>query len=143
MDQKKTKVLMFGTFDILHPGHIKIFSEAAKLGDELYVVVARDATVEKVKGRKTHYDEQTRLMHIRAVTCITKVMLGSLDDKYAILDIVKPDIIALGYDQKFFIDKLEEELVKRNLKTKIIHLGPYKPQIYKSSKIRAKLDSNA
>lgn len=137
--EHKTRLLMFGTFDILHPGHLKIFKDAACMADEVYVVVARDKTVEEVKKRKTVYPEQERLAHVAAAPHVTKALLGSLSDRYAVLDIIKPDIIALGYDQQFFIDKLEEELKKRGLKTRIVKLQAHMPHLYKSTRFRKQM----
>ena len=134
-----SKVLMFGTFDILHPGHLKIFEDASKLGDELYVVVARDKTVLEVKGKETHYPENERVKHVNEVSHVTKAMLGNLKSKYEVLDEVKPDIIVLGYDQKFFIEKLAQEIEKRDLNTKIVRFSAHKPHVYKSSLIRERM----
>ncbi|MFZ3100384.1 MAG: adenylyltransferase/cytidyltransferase family protein, partial [Minisyncoccales bacterium] len=88
------KVLVFGTFDGLHPGHINFFQQAKKLGDELIVVVARDATVEKVKGRRPRKNENARLSDARNAGIAGEVLLGNLGDTYAIIKQIKPDIIA-------------------------------------------------
>ena len=60
LSKKKKKVMIFGTFDILHSGHFHIFQEARKIGDEVVVVVARDVNAQKIKGRKTFHNEQER-----------------------------------------------------------------------------------
>ncbi len=130
------KVLAFGTFDILHPGHIFMLKEAKKHGDHLTVIVARDATVCKVKGRKTLLNEKTRLKNLSKLNIADKVRLGCLGNKYKVIADEKPNIIALGYDQKFFVDDLERTVDKN---VKIIRLKSYKPGIYKSSKFRAKI----
>ena len=61
----RNKVLIFGSFDLLHPGHISLFKDAKKLGDHLTVVVARNSTIQKVKGHKPKYDENDRLEHVK------------------------------------------------------------------------------
>ncbi|HSR88968.1 MAG TPA: adenylyltransferase/cytidyltransferase family protein [Candidatus Udaeobacter sp.] len=133
------KVMAFGTFDILHPGHSHALEAAKKLGDHLTVIVARDATVEKVKGKRALFDEDTRLKNLKKLKIADKVRLGNLGNKYQVVIDEEPDIIALGYDQNFFVDDLEKNI---NKKTKIVRLESYKPDIYKSSKLRAEWDKN-
>ena len=128
------KVLVFGTFDKLHPGHLYFLKNAKKYG-QLFVVVSRDRTVEKLKGKKPRQNERERLKAIKKLKIAQRVILGSLKDKYQVIKKIKPDIICLGYDQKFFVKDLPKKLKMFNLKTKIIRLKPYKPEIYKSSKI--------
>jgi len=134
----KSKVMVFGTFDIFHPGHRSFLRQAKKLGDYLIVVVARDKTVEMIKKQKPVNKEARRVKIIKNSELADKVILGSLIDKYAAIKKYRPDTICLGYDQKYFIDGLGEELERSSLKkTKIIKLKPYKPEIYKTSKLKA------
>ncbi|MCK9379008.1 MAG: adenylyltransferase/cytidyltransferase family protein [Candidatus Moranbacteria bacterium] len=133
----KKKVMVFGTFDIFHPGHRSFLRQARKYGEYLVVVVARDKTVEVVKKKKTTDDEQERANVIRKSGLVEEVVLGSLGDKYEVIEKHRPDVICLGYDQKFFIEKLKEKLEEFELnKTEIIRLDPYYPEKYKSSKLR-------
>jgi len=125
--------MVFGTFDILHPGHLYLFSEAKKMGDILVVVVARDVTVTTVKNITTQNNEQTRLKNIIKLNIADKVILGNVGDKYQVVREEKPDIIALGYDQRAFVDKLNDEFHDQ---IKIVRIKPYKEDIYKSSKLR-------
>lgn len=124
--------MVFGTFDIIHPGHIHMIKEAKAYGDHLVVVVSRDKTVLQTKGRKTHNTETVRLKNFENLKIADNVRLGYLDNKYQVIMEEKPDIIALGYDQKFFIDDLEDAVEDY---VKIVRLSPYKADIYKSSKI--------
>lgn len=133
------KVLVFGTFDILHEGHRFLFKEAKKHGDFLIVVVARDKTVSRVKKRKTVFNEEKRLQAVLGVSDVDYAFLGYVDDVYKVLDDVGPDVICLGYDQSHFVDKLEGELKKRKLKTKIVRLPPFKEHKFKSSLLRKKM----
>jgi FAD synthetase len=128
------KIMVFGTFDILHKGHINKFKQAKKHGDSLIIVVARDDTVKKIKKRKPKHNEKTRLKAVKPYA--DKAVLGYKADKYKIIEKYKPDIIALGYDQVSFTKNLGKELKKRKLKTKIIKLKPYKAHKYKSSLLR-------
>ena len=126
-------VLVFGTFDILHPGHTHMLKEAKEYGDRLVVVLARDATVLAVKKRPAANNEDARLRNLEALGLTDKVRLGDLYDKYKVIGEEKPDVVALGYDQKEFVDKLEDVLDDH---VKIVRLAPYSPDIFKSSKLR-------
>ena len=131
------RVLVFGTFDIFHPGHEYFLKQAKKLGDELVVVVARDKTVEQVKGKAPVNDEQTRLSVIQKLDYVKKAVLGyETADKYKIIEDIKPDIICLGYDQMTFTDDLEAKRREIGLSTDIIQISSYKPHKYKSSKYK-------
>ena len=102
---KKTRiVLASGVFDLLHLGHVKFLEEAKKAGGsnaKLVVVVARDSTVEKAKGKKPIMSEDQRFALVSAMKVVDEAVLGY--EKFVIGDVIekiKPDIIALGYDQK-------------------------------------------
>lgn len=128
--------MIFGTFDIFHKGHENFLKQARERGNYLIVVIARDKTVLKVKGKLPRNNEKTRLQTIIVSGLADKIILGGLADKYKIIKKHRPDIICLGYDQQAFTEKLEEKLKEYNLPdTKIIRLKPYYPKKYKSSKI--------
>ena len=131
------KVMTFGTFDIFHPGHRSFLKQAKKYGDCLIVVVARDKNVTRYKKQETRNNEQKRIENIKKSRLANKVILGGLGNKYAVIKKHKPDVICLGYDQQFFTRDLKEKLKSYKLeKTRIIRLKAYKPEIYKSSKIK-------
>ncbi len=118
------RVMATGVFDILHPGHVLFLMEAKKLGDELYVVVARDSTAEKLK-HKPIMDEEMRRFMVESLKPVDHAVLGYKDDMYRVVEEIKPDIIVLGYDQKFSEKEIEEECRKRNLKVKVVRLGKF------------------
>lgn len=130
------KVLVFGTFDILHKGHLDFFRQAKEHGDFLVVVVGRDTVVKEVKGKKPINSERKRLNKIKKLKTVNKALLGCLKDKYKIIEKIKPYAICLGYDQNSFTKELRKELKKRKIHAKIIRLKPYNHHIYKSSKLR-------
>lgn len=134
--EKMTTVMCFGSFDILHPGHLFYLKEAKKLGDKLVIVIARDSTIQEIKGLTSKYNERQRVEHVRDLKIADKVMLGYEADKYEVIEEINPDVIALGYDQDSFADKLKEEMEKRKMNPKIVRLGAYKEYQYKSSKLR-------
>jgi len=119
------KVMATGTFDLLHMGHIYYLKEAKKLGDILVVVVARDSTVRKLKHEPVN-SEDIRLDLIKELNVVDEAYLGYKEDIYAIVKEIKPDIIALGYDQIHDEDVIRSELKKRNINSKVIRLSEYK-----------------
>ena len=135
MTNEKIRVLAFGTFDIFHPGHEYYLKEAAKLGD-LYVVVARDKTVERVKGKPARNNEKKRLAVIAALPYVAKTLLGKEDNYYDVIEEIAPDVIALGYDQKAFVEGLRAELSARGLNPKIVRFNSFEPHKYKSSLLK-------
>jgi len=113
-----------GTFDLLHMGHIYYLKEAKKLGDELVVVIARDSTVRRLKHEPVT-PEDMRLNLIKELKMVDEALLGHEDDMYSVLKEIKPDIIALGYDQIHDEKKIEQELRKRKLAAKVVRLPKY------------------
>ncbi|MBU1018621.1 MAG: adenylyltransferase/cytidyltransferase family protein [Patescibacteria group bacterium] len=130
------KVIAFGTFDYLHAGHENYLEQAKKLGDHLTVIVARDATVRKIKGSDPDNRERQRLKKIKSLPSVDKALLGSKEDKFQVIRKIKPNIIALGYDQFVFTQQLQGLLIRNNLNTEVTRLKPYKPEINKSSIIK-------
>src|SRR3989338_10082249 len=125
-----TIVLAFGSFDVIHPGHMFFLREGKKMGDKLVVVVAKDSTIREIKSFEPKYKEHERLEHVRDIPYVDKSVLGYEGDKYKIVEEFNPDIIVLGYDQDSYSEKLPEELKKRKLKAQIQRLGSFKPHIY-------------
>jgi FAD synthetase len=115
-----TRVLATGTFDLLHPGHTYFLTQARTLGDELFVIVARDSNINHKP--KPVVPEEQRLEMVKALSMVDKALLGSETDMFEPLKQIKPDIIALGYDQRFDIDFLEKELTKRGSPAKIVRI---------------------
>jgi len=129
-------VMVFGSFDVLHPGHLYFLKKAKTFGDKLIVVIARNSTIEKVKGKKPKYNERERKEHINELAYVDKAVLGYETDYYEIIEDINPAVICLGYDQDSFTKDLDKELEKRGMKPKIIRIGAYKEDVYKSSKLK-------
>jgi FAD synthetase len=117
-----TRVLATGTFDILHPGHILYLRKAKELGDELFVIVSRDSMVQHKS--KPILPEKQRLQVVQALGIVDHAELGSENDIFEPLKLIKPDIIALGFDQYFDENELREDLEKRYIRSKVVRL-PY------------------
>ena len=126
-----TDVMAQGVFDLLHPGHLHYLEKAAELGDKLTVVVARDSHV----ARDSYFSEEERRKMVSGLKPVDEAVLGSEKSIYRTLEKVKPDVIALGFDQKHSEKRIQKEAEQK--------LGE-RPQVvrieglegYSSSKIR-------
>lgn len=132
---KKEKILVFGTFDGVHEGHLNMFKQARKLSKSPYLIVsiARDINVLRIKNKIPFNNEKRRQALVKKTGFADKVVLGSL--KNYLTHIVKesPDFIALGYDQIHYTENLKKDLKSLGLTPKIRRLKPYKETIYKNS----------
>lgn len=133
-----TRVLAFGTFDVFHPGHEYFLKQAKSYGDELIVVVARDSTVRALKKQEPVNDESSRRDFIAGLHYVDNAFLGHTNDKYKVLEELRPDIICLGYDQESFTLRLEDKMKEFRLEAKMVRIDAYKPDLYKSSRIKEK-----
>ncbi|RJQ39843.1 MAG: FAD synthase [Nitrospiraceae bacterium] len=133
---KKKRVVCAGTFDHLHLGHADFLKQAKALGDELVVIVARDENVRRIKNMPPEHNENERRESVEKTGIPDTVSLGYTDkDIFKILEDLKPDVIALGYDQRVSEEKIQERLPG----CKVVRLKPFKPDKYKSSFYRAKI----
>ena len=125
MDLKKLSskkiVLAGGVFDIIHPGHIHTLNTAKALGDVLVVVIATDKTAQKMKKRSPLHNQELRRELVSCLSMVDVVIIGDEEDIFETVKLVKPNLIALGYDQvhqeKFISDgckriKLDVEIVR-------------------------------
>ena len=128
------RVMVFGTFDVLHPGHISFLKQAKKLGDYLIVSLARENNIRKIKGRAARHSEAERKSMLEAVKFVDKAVLGAREDYIGHILAQKPNVIALGYDQKAYTKELKSKLAKAGLKKiMIVRMKSFKPRQYKSS----------
>ncbi len=127
-----------GVFDIIHPGHIHTLKSAKALGDILIVVIARNSTVLKSKGNAPIHDEKLRLELVASLAFVDIALLGHEKDIFKTVELVRPNIIALGYDQvheeKFIIDECNKKL----LDVQVVRLQSPVPDL-KSSLIKKDL----
>ena len=110
------KVMVFGTFDGLHEGHLDFFRQARERGDNLVAVAGRDVNIRKIKGHFPKKRDRERFTELQKCKLINTPVLGYEDDIYRVIETLKPDVICLGYDQASFSKNLKRELIKRNLK---------------------------
>lgn len=110
-----------GVFDLIHLGHVHYLEEAKKLGDELVVVVARDSTVRKEKHEPITPEEFRRDL-VESLKPVDRAILGGEGDMFKVVEELRPDIIALGYDQYHDAERIEAELKKRGLDIEVVRL---------------------
>jgi FAD synthetase len=132
------KVMVFGTFDGLHEGHLNFFEQARERGDFLIAVAGRDVNIKKIKGHFPKNRERDRFSDLQRCKLVDKPVLGYEEDVYMIIETLKPDVICLGYDQVSFSKKLKAELKKRDLKIEIFRMKAYKPKEMHSSILKKK-----
>jgi FAD synthetase len=141
---KKKVVLASGTFDLLHFGHVKYLEEAKKAGGknaELIVIVARDSTVEKRKGKKTVMPEDQRRSLVESLKVVDEAILGFEDfsiDK--VIEKINPDVIAVGHDQEGIEREVRKAIAEKKYNVQVAKIGRFgKKELNSSSKIMRKI----
>jgi FAD synthetase len=117
------RVVATGTFDILHPGHIYYLEESRKLGDELHVIVARDANV-RHKPPPVIPEEQ-RLRVVAALRIVDHARLGDPVDMFRPIEEIRPGVITLGFNQHFEEARLTSALRERGIQAGVVRIGEY------------------
>ncbi|MBI3283014.1 FAD synthase [Candidatus Curtissbacteria bacterium] len=131
------RVMVFGAFDGLHPGHLDFFRQAKKYGDYLIVSVARDVNVKKIKGKLPLFAQEERFELVRQCRIVDRAVMGAADDFFVHIKAEKPDVICLGYDQWAKEEDVLADLRRVGLlKTAVVRLAPYKPGSAKSTRMK-------
>jgi FAD synthetase len=147
-EKKKEKVVLAsGAFDLLHYGHVYYLSEAKKAGGEnakLVVIVAKDRTVEKFKGAKPIISEDQRRAVVESLKVVDEAILGYEDmDMLRVIEKVKPDIVALGYDEERIEKDLRKLLAEKGLSIKVLRVSQFTERdLVSSSKIKRRIIEN-
>ena len=134
-------VLAGGVFDIIHPGHIHTLNAAKDLGDVLVVVVATDKTTEKMKKRLPLHNQDQRKMLVDALSVVDLSVVGHEGDIFKTVEFIRPQIIALGYDQVHQEKFITEGCRKINLDVTVARLQSPIPEV-SSSTIEKKYGEN-
>jgi len=146
--EKKGKVVLAsGAFDLLHYGHVYYLTEAKKTGGEnakLVVIVAKDRSVEKLKGNKPIIPEDQRRAMVESLKVVDEAILGYEDmDMLKVIEKVKPDVIALGYDKERTEKDLKKLLAEKGLTIKVVRVSQFTERdLVSSSKIKRKIIEN-
>jgi FAD synthetase len=141
---KRRIVLASGNFDLLHLGHVRYLEEAKRAGGEnaeLIVIVARDSTVEKMKGKKPVMSEDQRRSLVEALKEVDEAILGYEElDINKVLEKISPDIVAVGHDQDDMEKAVRKAVAEKGLKIQIVKIGKFgKEELNSSSKIKRKV----
>ena len=142
--RKKRVVLASGTFDLLHLGHVKYLEEAKKAGGknaELIVIVARDSTVEKRKGKRTVMPEDQRRALVESLKVVDEAILGfegfSIDK---VIEKINPDVVAVGHDQEGIEREVRKAIEEKKFNVQVAKIGRFgKKELNSSSKIMRKI----
>lgn len=139
-----TVVLASGVFDLLHLGHVKFLEAAKAVGGKkakLVVVIARDRTVEKIKNGKPIMPEDQRLALVQSLKIVNRAILGQETlDLENIIQAVKPDIIALGYDQIEMEKRVNDYIKSHGMKIIVVRIEKFlAEELDSSSKIKQKI----
>ncbi len=136
------KVLVFGTFDVIHPGHISFLKQAREVGDFVIASVARDDFVFQKKGRKPLHGEEERLKNIVESGMVEDADLSDrVPGTYDIVRRRKPDAVCFGHDQNELEKNFKNWLAAEHLQIPTVKLRAYQPEKYKSSKLN-RVDSS-
>jgi cytidyltransferase-like protein len=140
LGRSKIKVVfMGGVFDLLHPGHIHTLKSAKSYGDVLVVVVATTSTALKLKkNRNIYHDETHRRELVASLSFVDLSIIGKEGTLYDTVSFVRPDIIALGYDQAHNEKEIQKNCLERDIKLDVIRLSSPIPEI-KSTLIKKSL----
>jgi FAD synthetase len=117
------RVVATGTFDILHPGHLYYLEESKKMGDELWVIVARDANVRHKPP--PIIPEEHRLRMVAALKPVDHAVLGDKTDMFRPIREIQPAVITIGFNQHFDEKTLHLQLAQRGLAPEIVRVGKY------------------
>jgi FAD synthetase len=142
--RKQRVVLASGVFDLIHLGHVRFLEDAKKAGGpkaKLIVIIAKDSTVEKMKGRKPIMSEDERLALVKSLKVVDDAVLGYEGlDIGEVVEKIKPDIIVLGWDQAEMENSVKDYLAKHKLQVSIIRIGKFgENSLDSSSKIKQKI----
>jgi len=125
------KVLVFGIFDGVHPGHIDFFRQAKKHGDFLIIAVGQTSATKKFKNKIPKYSLKERIRFVQDVDCVDRAIPGDREQgSYKVILREKPDIVCLGYDQKGLAKDIRRWMKETESKTPLLFLAPYQPTIY-------------
>ena len=141
--RKQKVVLASGVFDLIHLGHVRFLEEAKRAGGEnakLIVVIARDSNVEKMKGKTIMSEDQRRAL-VESLKVVDEAVLGY--EKFGIgemIEKIKPDVIALGYDQASMEGDVKKYIAEHKLQVEVVKIGKFgENTLDSSSKIKQKI----
>jgi FAD synthetase len=141
---KPKVVLASGVFDLLHIGHVRFLEDAKKAGGskaKLVVIIAKDTTVERIKGKKPIMSEDQRLALVESLKVVDEAVLGFEGLEIGeVIEKIKPDVIALGWDQEEMENQVIVYAKAHKEAIKVVRIGKYAQNaLDSSSKIKQKI----
>jgi FAD synthetase len=122
-------VLASGVFDLLHLGHVRFLEDAKKIGGlnaKLIVIVAKDSTAEKLKGKRPIMNEEQRRTLVESLKVVDEAVLGYEGLEIGeVIEKLKPNVIALGYDQTEMENDVKKIVAKRNIGVSVVRIGKF------------------
>ena len=132
------KVLVFGTFDLLHPGHLAFLDAAVKYG-AVTVVITPNFKAKKEKGRAPHFSERERMQMVAALKNVSRVVIGDKGKKWSVVRRLAPDVICVGHDQHAKHPAFLAQLATLKKRPKIVRLSSFKSSRYSTSKVKLEI----
>jgi FAD synthetase len=145
-EKQRKIVLASGVFDLLHLGHVRFLEEAKKAGGpnaKLVVIIARDSTIQKEKGKKPVIPENQRRALVESLKVVDEAILGYESyDMGKVIERIRPDVIAVGHDSDVSgIEQAVRKYIKKEkLNIKVTKVGKFgEDELNSSSKIKKKI----
>ena len=130
----KKRVVVFGIFDGVHDGHRDFFRQAKEYGDELIVIVGRDASALDLKGKQPQHSEEERIELVKQEQFVDEAVLGDEEQSsYHVFDELKPDAVCFGYDQQELGEDLKKWLREKGKEIPVHFLKPYQSDSFHNS----------
>ncbi|MGC8972877.1 MAG: DUF357 domain-containing protein [Thermoproteus sp.] len=138
IEKNYKKVLIAGTFELLHPGHISYMEQAWRLG-RVVAVVSRDTNAAKIKGRSISVPAENRARVVSSIYYVYKARIGYEDDMLRVVEEERPDVVLLGANQPFDERSLAEKFRRRGIEAQILRAEPYECDLCSTTKIINKI----
>lgn len=135
-------VLVFGVFDLLHPGHVAFLHAAARHG-AVTAVVTPDAKVLREKGMLPAFAERERLAMVAALAGVEKAVLGDRGARWTVVERLAPDVICVGHDQDARHPKFLAQISRLAKRPAIVRIAGYRTRKYSSTRLKLEIHRSA
>lgn len=127
-------VLVFGTFDVIHPGHRYFLQQSSQYGDRVVAVIARDEFVNKTKKKTPVHSQSERINHIKKSGLVDDACLSDkVTGTFNVVAEINPDTVCFGHDQLKLLDSFRKWLNDQNKVIEIVMIDPYMRDQYSST----------
>ncbi|MBI9098970.1 MAG: adenylyltransferase/cytidyltransferase family protein [Spirochaetaceae bacterium] len=127
-------VLVFGTFDVIHPGHKFFLEQSAEYGDKLVAVIARDDFVSSIKKKTPVHSQEERIKHIISSGLVDDACLSDkITGTFNVVMKINPQVVCFGHDQIKLAESFKKWMDIHDKKIEIVTVDPYKREKYSST----------